>query len=273
MRAPPRIALLTLESTLSAGPVLDFARAHAGQIALIGRSTPYRPGAGGMGGQLGAHWRRSGPRFLPFLLAGYGLPQAVGGLRRTLGQGALGRFARERRIPLVTVTDVNGAAFAAALAEARPDVILSFHFDQILGAATLARVPGGGINIHPGLLPRHRGPVPTFWAMQEPGSFGVTVHRMVPQIDAGGILAQQALPLPPGTSAIAAARALHGLGGRLAGEVLAALARGEAPPAPVPPVLPYCPFPSAGALRKAARDGHRLVGWEDWRQALAAPLG
>ncbi|WP_419898466.1 formyltransferase family protein [Roseomonas sp. USHLN139] len=270
---PLRIALLTLESALSAGPVLDFARAHAGQIVLIGRSIPYRPAMGGMLGQMRAHWRRSGPRFFPFLLAGYGVPQTVGDLRRALGIGALTGFARQHRIPLRAVEDVNGTGFTTALAETHPDVIVSFHFDQILTGETLARVPGGGINIHPGLLPRHRGPVPTFWAMQENSSFGVTVHRMVPRIDAGGILAQQSLDLPPGTSALAAARLLHALGGRMATRVLAEMAQGKGFPEMVPPVLPYCPFPSAGALREAARAGHRLVGWDDWRQALFAPVG
>ncbi|WP_200845281.1 formyltransferase family protein [Roseomonas sp. 18066] len=270
---PLRIALLTLESALSAGPVLDFARAHAGQIVLIGRSIPYRPAMGGMWGQMRAHWRRSGLGFLPFLLAGYGVPQTVGDIRRALGIGALSRFAHREKIPLEAVEDVNGPGFAAHLEKTHPDVIVSFHFDQILTAATLAQVPRGGINIHPGLLPRHRGPVPTFWAMQEKASFGVTVHRMVPRIDAGGILAQEGLALPAGTSAVAAARLLHHLGGRLATRILAEMAQGKGFSELVPPLLPYCPFPSAGALREAARGGHRLVGWDDWRQALIAPVG
>ncbi|ONG44823.1 hypothetical protein BKE38_27250 [Pseudoroseomonas deserti] len=270
---PLRIALLTLESALSAGPVLDFARAHAGQIVLIGRSIPYRSAMGGMWGQTRAHWRRSGPGFFPFLLAGYGVPQTVGDIRRALGIGALTRFARRHAIPLEAIEDVNGPNFAALLEKTHPDVIVSFHFDQILNGETLARVPGGGINIHPGLLPRHRGPVPTFWAMQENSSFGVTVHRMVPRIDAGGILAQDSLDLPPGTSAIAAARLLHGLGGQLATRILAEMAQGRGFPEMVPPVLAYCPFPSARALREAARGGHRLVGWDDWRRAFTSPVG
>ncbi|EFH12291.1 formyl transferase, partial [Pseudoroseomonas cervicalis ATCC 49957] len=201
---PLRIALLTLESALSAAPVLGFARAQAeaGRLALIGRSLPYRPATGGMAGQLAAHWRRSGPRFLPFLMTQYGLPQLLGDLRRAMGGGALSGLARRHGVPSLAVADVNGADFAAALAAAGVELIVSFHFDQILSGDTLARVPRGGINIHPSLLPLHRGPVPTFWAMQEsPPAFGVTVHRMVPRIDAGTILAQRAVALPPGRSA------------------------------------------------------------------------
>lgn len=273
-----RIALLTLESALSAAPVLGFARAQAeaGRLALIGRSLPYRPATGGMAGQLAAHWRRSGPRFLPFLMTQYGLPQLLGDARRALGRGALSGLARRHGVPMLAVEDVNGAEFAAALAAAGVELIVSFHFDQILSAETLARVPGGGINIHPSLLPLHRGPVPSFWAMQEsPPAFGVTVHRMVPRIDAGAVLAQRALALPPGTSAATAARALHAEGAVLAEDVLRALENGTgpAPGRPQDEPGPYCPFPSAGALRKAARRGARLVGWSDLGAALVAPVG
>lgn len=274
-----RIALLTLESALSAGAVLRLAGAQAGRIVLIGRSLPYRAATGGMAGQMAAHWRRSGPRFLPYLLVNYGLPQALGDLRRALGAGALSRLARRHGIPLLAVEDVNGPAMAAALRAARPDLILSFHFDQILRAETLALAPLGGINVHPSLLPRHRGPVPTIWALGEaPPAFGVTVHRMVPRIDAGAILAQQAVALPPGTTASTAARLLHEAGATLLGPLLAALEAGPGMPGGVPqepagPDAPYCPFPSAGALRKMARQGQRTVGWEDLRAALVAPVG
>ncbi|WBV43098.1 formyltransferase family protein [Pseudoroseomonas cervicalis] len=277
-RRPLRIALLTLESALSAAPVLGFARAQAeaGRLALIGRSLPYRPATGGMAGQLAAHWRRSGPRFLPFLMTQYGLPQLLGDLRRATGGGALSGLARRQGVPMLAVANVNGADFAAALAAAGVELIVSFHFDQILSGDTLARVPRGGINIHPSLLPRHRGPVPTFWAMQEsPPAFGVTVHRMVPRIDAGAVLAQRAVALPPGSSAASAARALHAEGALLAGQVLRALEEGHDPAAGAadPAPGPYCPFPSAGALRRAARQGARLVGWSDLRAALCAPVG
>lgn len=280
-----RIALLTLESALSAGAVLRLVEEQAGRIVLIGRSLPYRPATGGMPGQMRAHWRRSGPRLLPYLLVNYGLPQALGGLRRALGRGALSGAARRHGIPLVAVEDVNGPAMAAALRAARPDLLLSFHFDQILRAETLALAPFGALNVHPSLLPRHRGPVPTLWALREtPPAFGVTIHRMVPRIDAGEILAQQAMALPPGTTASGAARRLHEAGATLLRPLLDGLARRGAAPVEGDdlwgraqdlshPGAPYCPFPSAGALREMAWRGQRTVGWEDLLAALTAPVG
>jgi folate-dependent phosphoribosylglycinamide formyltransferase PurN len=265
---PLRIALFTLDSAISAEAVGMFAWDHAAQLVLIGRSDPARLG-------LAAGWRhlrRSGPRFLPFLLANYALPAWRGVLRR--GPGPLAALAASRGIPCAVIRDVNDAASAALLRQAAPDLILSCHFDQIFAAETLALARLGGINLHPSLLPRHRGPVPTFWALAEapPQATGVTLHRLVPQIDAGAVLAQQAVTLPPGTTVSGAARALHLAGVALLPGVLAALAAGPVA-GRVDPKLPYCPFPPPAALRQAARRGVRLVDAADWRAALRCHIG
>jgi folate-dependent phosphoribosylglycinamide formyltransferase PurN len=269
-----RIALFTLDSALSAGAVLALARAQAGRIVLVGRSNPCRPAMGGVRGQLARHWRRSGWRMIPFLLLGYALPQALGRLRQCLGGGALTRWAAAQGVPLLEVADVNDDHTLRALRQARPDLILSFHFDQIFGEAVLAVAPMGGVNLHPALLPRHRGPLPSFWAMLDrPQCFGVTLHRLAPRIDAGAILAQRAVALPAGATAATAARHLHEHGAALVAEALDALARGETLPEFQPQPLPYCPFPPAGLLRAAARQGRRLAGWADLPAALGAPTG
>ena len=264
--APPlRIALFTLESLASSAAVRAFAEAHAAELVLIGRSKPYRAAAGGAFGQFWRHLRRSGLRFLPYLFVNFVLASLVARLR---GQHGLAGIARAHGIALLEVEDVNGPACHAALAVARPDVVLSFHFDQIFTLETLALAPLGGVNIHPSLLPRHRGPIPAFWALQEgPGATGISIHRIAARIDAGEVLAQRAHALPPGVSASTAARLLHQAALPMIGDVLRALAEGKAESAAAPP-LPYCGFPSAAELRTARRQGVRLVRWADWRAAL-----
>lgn len=251
-----RIALFTLESALSAEAVEGFLAAHGASVVLIGRSDPFRPSAGGAARQAWRHLRRSGPRLLPYLAANYRLrpaPARLAGLASRLG------------VPLVTVTEVNGPATAEAIRATRPDILVSCHFDQIFAPETLALAPAGGLNLHPSLLPLHRGPVPTIWALAEPEPrFGVTIHRLVPRIDAGAILAQREVALPPGTTASAAARALHLAGMPLMGEALRNLGAGRAVA-----TLPYCPFPPPALLRDLARQGRRLVGPADLRRALA----
>jgi folate-dependent phosphoribosylglycinamide formyltransferase PurN len=268
---PPRLALFTLGSAASAGAVADFARAHAGQIVLASLSDPYRPGAGGVLGQALRHLRHSGPRMLGYLIVNMALPRLVSAMARG-GERSLVALCRQAGIPMVIVQDVNGPAMHAQLRAARPDMIVSFHFDQIFTAETLALAPLGGINIHPGLLPRHRGPIPAFWAGMEPEpAYGVTIHRLVPRIDAGAILAQQAVALPAGTTASAAARLLHEEAVPLAGQAVMRIAAGDATEDVVRP-LPYCPFPAAATLRQGRRRGVRLVDSGDIRAALSARL-
>ncbi len=253
-----RIVLLTLESTLSAEAVAAFLETEAGRgVVLVGRSPPFREGTIA---PLRQHLARSGPRFLPFLVANYALPHWVA--RR--GRGWLSG----RGVPVVEMPAMNGAAAQAAIRAARPDLLLTFHCDQILSAQTLGLARLGGINLHPSLLPAHRGPVPTIHALAEdPPRLGVTVHRTVARIDAGAILAQRAVALPAGTTASAAARALHLAGVPLLEQVVADLAAGVAAERVVAP-LPYCPFPSAALLRRV-----QLVDAADWRAALRVRVG
>jgi methionyl-tRNA formyltransferase len=234
-----RIALLTMASPMSNAAVAAFLRDPGGEMVLCGWSDPARPNRGGLAGQLRRHWQRSGPRILPYLALGFGLSRPP--------RGAL------------LIQDVNGPGFHAALTAARPELIVTCHFDQILAPETLALAPLGGINLHPSLLPRHRGPVPAFWCLAEGTTPGVTIHRLAPRIDAGAILAQQAVTLPPGLSALAAARHLH-----LAGvTLLRATIAGFPPPDTIAEPLPYQGFPDRAALAAAARRGVRLVRWRD----------
>ncbi len=251
-----RIALFTLESAVSAEAVEGFLAAHGASVVLIGRSDPFRPLAGGATRQAWRHLRRSGPRLLPYLAVNYGLRPAP---------GRLARLATRLGVPLLPVTEVTGPAMAEAIRAARPDLLVSCHFDQIFAPETLALAPAGGLNLHPSLLPLHRGPVPTIWALAEPvPRFGVTIHRLAPRIDAGAILAQQEVALPPGTTASAAARALHLAGLPLLEAALRDLGAGRE----VAP-LPYCPFPPPALLRDLARRGRRLAGPADLQRALA----
>jgi folate-dependent phosphoribosylglycinamide formyltransferase PurN len=260
-----RIALFTLESLSNAVALRRFIQARGSEIVLLGLSDPYRKSAGGAVGQMLRHWRRSGPRFLPYLAVNFSLPALSQGVRRATLKHEAGRLG----IPTATISDVNGASTLALLRRSRAELIVSYHFDQIFAAETLASVPKGGVNVHPSLLPRHRGPVPTLYALlDEPPLNGVTVHRLAPQIDAGAILAQTAVSLPANATAISASAALHEAALPLLEATLQQLERGEATETLPPSVLPYCPFPSRDLLRKAARRGVKLTDFRDLRRAI-----
>jgi folate-dependent phosphoribosylglycinamide formyltransferase PurN len=260
-----RIALFTLESLSNAVALRRFIQMRGSEIVLVGLSDPYRKSAGGSIGQIVRHWRRSGPRFLPYLAVNFSLPALSQGLRRS----TLKNLTRRLGIPTATITDVNDTTTLALLRGSRAELIVSYHFDQIFSAETLAAVPKGGVNVHPSLLPRHRGPVPTLYALlEEPRLTGVTVHRLATQIDAGAILAQTSVSLPAGATVISASAALHEAALPLLDTVLEQLERGATAETFAAPVLPYCPFPSREVLRKAARRGVKLTDFRDLRRAV-----
>lgn len=279
--AAPRIALFVLEALPNARAVRRFVADHAETIAFVGLSNAERPSTGGLAGQVRRHLARSGPGFLPYLAVNFGLPDLLRPLspltQRLAGSldapeaTPLAALCRQRGIPALRVDDVNGADVGRAFAAHEPDLILAFHFDQIFSEATLGRARLGGINLHPSLLPLHRGPVPTIHALADGGTdFGVTVHRLAAAIDAGAILAQEAVALPEGTTATAAAVRLHERGRGLVERVLDEIAAaGTVPPGRSVPVHPYRGFPDRTMLARMRRQGLRLTDARDLRAALS----
>jgi len=77
-----------------------------------------------------------------------------------------------------------------------PDLMLCWGFAWKIPQAALDVPRLGSVNLHPALLPRHRGPVPFAWAFRDGDSqFGVTWHRMDAELDTGNLLAQAAIPM------------------------------------------------------------------------------
>ena len=111
--------------------------------------------------------------------------------------------------------------------------------------------------------------MPTLHALRDQGPrFGVTIHRLAAKIDAGGILAQAEVELPPGVSSIAAAAALHLAALPLLPNVLADISAGREQPR-FPEVLPYCGFPDHAVLAELRARGRSAANWADVRAALA----
>lgn len=228
-------------------------------VVFLGLSDAYRDRRASMRRHLG----RSGPRILPWLFVEFAAPR----LLRRGSVGPVGAAAFARGVPATTVASVNSGTTQGMLEALQPDLIVTCHFDQILTPETIAIARLGGINLHPSLLPLHRGPMPCFWAAADGNNeFGVTVHRMVPRIDAGAILAQRSVSPPPGASVCGTARALHGVGAEMLLQVIDEIAAGRDRGVEVP-ALPYRGFPGRGDLATAAKRGVRLAGWSDFRAA------
>lgn len=256
-----RIAFLALESTATSEAAAHVLRDTPHDIVFLGLSDAYAQGIGAAR----RHHARSGWRILPWLFVEF----AALRLFRGAGIGPVGAAAIARGVPPTVVASVNDATMRGRIEALRPDLIVTCHFDQILAPETIALARLGGINLHPSLLPRHRGPMPCFWAAADgDGAFGVTVHRLVPRIDAGAVLAQRVVAPPEGATVSGIARALHRAGAELLLQVIDDIAAGRDRGVETP-ALPYRPFPTAHDLRVAARRGVRLTGWADLRAARA----
>lgn len=78
----------------------------------------------------------------------------------------------------------------------KPDVISLVYYRYIISAETIASVGGKIFNVHPSLLPRHRGCSSVPWAIIEGDCVtGVTFHYVDPGIDTGRILTQSTLQI------------------------------------------------------------------------------
>lgn len=107
------------------------------------------------------------------------------------------------------------AAFDQALADAvdavNPDWIICAGYMRILGAPFVERFSGRLVNIHPSLLPKYKGLHTHARALKAGDTeHGASVHFVVPELDAGTVIAQARVPVNAGDSAEAlAARVLQ----------------------------------------------------------------
>jgi methionyl-tRNA formyltransferase len=111
-------------------------------------------------------------------------------------------LAARHDIPVITPEDPNDPAVVAELAALAPDLLFSFYYRLMLKPPLLALPRLGAWNMHGSLLPKYRGRVPVNWAIiHGERETGATLHRMLEKPDAGGILAQQTVPILPDDTA------------------------------------------------------------------------
>lgn len=106
--------------------------------------------------------------------------------------------------------EAHDAAIDAALRSLNTDIVALAGYMRLLTPGFVVNWRGRMINIHPALLPSFRG-LDTHRRALEAGAklHGATVHFVIPEVDAGPIIAQSAVPvLATDTEAALAARVL-----------------------------------------------------------------
>jgi methionyl-tRNA formyltransferase len=114
-------------------------------------------------------------------------PVAAPGRRRLVR--ALGDVVRLDFLDGAEESDVE-----RALRDQAPDLLLSWFWTRRLPETWLQSAALGGYNVHPSLLPRHRGPNPYFAAIDAGDAVtGVTLHRLDATYDTGPIVATESV--------------------------------------------------------------------------------
>jgi methionyl-tRNA formyltransferase len=143
------------------------------------------------------------------------------------------RAALSLGIPVLQPETLRDPAAVEQLAALRPDVGVVAAYGEILRKSVLAIPPLGYLNIHPSLLPLHRGPTPVPGAILAGDTeTGVTVMLLDAKMDSGPIIAQQRVPLPPDARSDKLTEELFRLGSALLLEALAGYAAGASSPTP-----------------------------------------
>jgi methionyl-tRNA formyltransferase len=125
--------------------------------------------------------------------SGVSEPTEVGAAALALGED-LRRQGREA--PALLKPEKLGEEAREAAAALRPDLLISFAYGRIFGPKFLGLFPRGGINIHPSLLPRYRGPTPIPAAiLHRDAETGITVQRLAAEMDKGDIIIRERIPL------------------------------------------------------------------------------
>jgi methionyl-tRNA formyltransferase len=157
--------------------------------------------------------------------------RAIGEQRGSTRQVGLGikSIALERGIPVYQPESINTPEGVAKLRDWQADVLVVAAYGQILSQDVLAAARLGGINIHASLLPKYRGAAPVAWAIYHgETSTGVSVIRMSVHLDAGDILAQQAIDIRPDETAGELEARLAKLGARMVPPVIEQIVSGTA---------------------------------------------
>ena len=137
------------------------------------------------------------------------------------------RLAEACGYPVLTPEDPRGEAFLEMMRATRPDISVVVAYGRILPRQVLDAPRHGSVNLHASLLPALRGAAPINWAIARGhAATGVTVMRMVTEMDAGPILARVKVPIGATDTAALLSRGLSGLGADLVAETLARLDTG-----------------------------------------------
>ena len=160
-------------------------------------------------------------------------PDRPAGRGRGLLSPPVKQYADSMGLRVLQPATLRDAGAQAELLSLEPEVIVIAAYGLILPRGIVEAPPLGCVNIHPSLLPRHRGPSPVAFTILEGDSVaGVSLMLLDRGTDSGPILAQEERPSLPQDTTGELTEELFRRGAEMLERVLPAYGRGEITPAP-----------------------------------------
>jgi folate-dependent phosphoribosylglycinamide formyltransferase PurN len=196
-----RIVILTYESLYSNMMTERLLQEFPGQVVGIVRSDCLVYGKS-LPAQLLYLLRRTGLRFVGRKGLDMIQSRATAIIFRLIGREPKVHSLRDMRarynVPVVGSTDVNSSKTIAQIKGWQPDLVLSIYLNQLIKRNLIDLPSKGTLNIHPALLPRHRGLFPYFWVIVEGETeTGITIHWVDEKFDTGDLLLQEKVTVEP----------------------------------------------------------------------------
>jgi methionyl-tRNA formyltransferase len=149
------------------------------------------------------------------------------------------RSSMSRSIPNLLVSSAQSQELISRIHQLQPDLIVVSCFPWLIPESIYGSAKWMAINLHPSMLPAHRGPDPIFWTFRAGESVtGASIHQLDPMFDTGPLLAQTEVQVPAGIT-------FHELEAEIAAQLAELLASVLTNwPSTPRPILPTRSFPS-----------------------------
>lgn len=142
-------------------------------------------------------------------------PDAPRGRGRKIYDAELKLAAQELKLPCAQPADPHDPKFLDELRALQPDISVVVSYGVILKPELLRLPPKGHLNAHASLLPLFRGAAPIQHAIRQGhDKTGITIMRIVEELDAGDILLQEETPIDPRENAGALRERLAAMAGQ-----------------------------------------------------------
>ena len=157
-------------------------------------------------------------------------PDRPAGRGRAVRPGPIKQEAIAEGIPVLQPDDLKAPEFIAALRDLDVELSVVVAYGRMLSEEIVDLPQRGSINVHASLLPKLRGAGPVNWAIiRGRENTGITIMRIVPELDAGPILYRVETRFQAEITAGELAERLAEVGATALVEALAQMEAGELP--------------------------------------------